>query len=159
MRHEVIQALLIARVTPDQDEAGKAVEHAVDLASSTGMLQTVASDGREVMEIIERAAWRVPGDWLDRLRLAAAHGRTPASATSQGFPEALTDRERDVLRLLPSRLTLNEIAKELYVSVNTLKFHLRVIYRKLNVKSRDEAAAVRAFVDTGSPRTDRLSWR
>ena len=47
-----------------------------------------------------------------------------------------------MLRLLPSRLTLNEIAKELYVSVNTLKFHLRVIYRKLNVKSRDEAAAV-----------------
>ena len=61
---------------------------------------------------------------------------------------------------LPSRLTLNEIAKELYVSVNTLKFHLRVISRKLNVKSRDEAAAVRAVsFDTGSPRTDRLSWR
>ena len=142
VRHEVIQALLIARATPDQDEAGKAVELAVELASSTGMLQTVASDGREVMEIIERAAWRVSADWLDRLRLAAAHGRIPASATPQGFPGELTDRERDVLRLLPSRLTLNEIAKELYVSVNTLKFHLRVIYRKLNVKSRDEAAAV-----------------
>ena len=54
----------------------------------------------------------------------------------------LTERERDVLRLLPSRLTLGEIASELYVSVNTIKFHLRVIYRKLGVNSRKEAAAV-----------------
>ena len=55
--------------------------------------------------------------------------------------EPLTDRERDVLRFLPSRLTVREIADELYVSVNTLKFHLKVIYRKLGVTSRAEAAA------------------
>ncbi len=69
-------------------------------------------------------------------------GRIPAIAVAQGFSESLTERERDVLRLLPSRLTLGEIAKELYVSVNTLKFHLRVIYRKLEVNSRDEAADI-----------------
>ena len=94
------------------------------------------------MELVERAAWRVSCEWLDRVRLAAAHERLPEAATSQDFSEALTDRERDVLRLLPSRLTLNEIAKELYVSVNTLKFHLRVIYRKLDINSREEAAAI-----------------
>jgi len=44
-----------------------------------------------------------------------------------------------VLRLLPSRLTLREIADELYVSLNTLKFHLRIIYRKLGVNSRTDA--------------------
>ena len=53
--------------------------------------------------------------------------------------EELTSRERDVMRLLPSRLTLREIASELFVSQNTLKFHLRVIYRKLGVNSRAEA--------------------
>ncbi len=47
-----------------------------------------------------------------------------------------------MLRLLPTRLTFGEIAKELYVSVNTVKFHIRVIYRKLGVNSREEAAAV-----------------
>ena len=56
--------------------------------------------------------------------------------------EPLTGRERDVLRFLPSRLTVREIAEELYISVNTLKFHLRVIYRKLGVNSRAEAADV-----------------
>ena len=44
--------------------------------------------------------------------------------------------------MLPSRLTLREIAGELFISVNTLKFHLRVIYRKLGVGSRTEAAEV-----------------
>jgi LuxR family maltose regulon positive regulatory protein len=44
--------------------------------------------------------------------------------------------------LLPSRLTLREVASQLYVSQNTLKFHLRAIYRKLGVDSR--ATAVRA---------------
>ena len=43
------------------------------------------------------------------------------------------------MRLLPTRLTLREIASELFVSQNTLKFHLRVIYRKLGVNSRAEA--------------------
>jgi LuxR family transcriptional regulator, maltose regulon positive regulatory protein len=142
LRHEVVQALLTARAATNPDEAMQTLTDAVELASSHGLLQTVASDGRELIELIERAAWRVSDDWLDRLRLAAAQGRIPHSATSHGFGEALTDRERDVLRLLPSRLTLNEIAKELYVSVNTLKFHLRVIYRKLDVKSREEAATI-----------------
>jgi len=47
-----------------------------------------------------------------------------------------------VVRFLPSRLTLQEIANELYISMNTLKFHLKVIYRKLGVSSRAEAAEV-----------------
>jgi LuxR family maltose regulon positive regulatory protein len=44
--------------------------------------------------------------------------------------------------MLPSRLTFREIAAELFISVNTLKFHLRVIYRKLGVGSRAEATEV-----------------
>jgi LuxR family maltose regulon positive regulatory protein len=56
--------------------------------------------------------------------------------------ERLTERELEVLRILPSRLTLKEIAGELSISVNTLKFHLRVIYRKLGVGSRGEASVL-----------------
>ena len=67
--------------------------------------------------------------------------RDGRSEQSAGI-EPLTERERDVLRFLPSRLTLQEIANELYISMNTLKFHLKVIYRKLGVSSRAEAAEV-----------------
>jgi len=101
-------------------------------------LQTVASEGADILELVERAAWRVPGPWLERLRRTAAssslHVRVPK------LIDPLTERERDVLRFLPSRLTIREIADELFVSVNTLKFHLKVIYRKLGVSSRAEAA-------------------
>ncbi|MEA2000306.1 MAG: LuxR C-terminal-related transcriptional regulator [Actinomycetota bacterium] len=54
--------------------------------------------------------------------------------------EPLTDRERDVLRLLSSDLSLREIATELYVSHNTVKGHTKSVYRKLGVTSR--AAAI-----------------
>ena len=75
---------------------------------------------------------------MDRLRRALPP-ELAGQVAAPGCVEELTSRERDVMRLLPSRLTLREIAAELFVSQNTLKFHLRVIYRKLGVNSRAEA--------------------
>ena len=54
----------------DREAAAKSVATAVDLAAENGMLQTVAADGEAVLELIELAAWRVPGAWMDRLRRA-----------------------------------------------------------------------------------------
>ena len=53
----------------------------------------------------------------------------------------LRRRELEILRYLPSRMKTVEIAQTVYVSRNTLKTHLRNIYRKLDVTNRDEAAA------------------
>jgi LuxR family transcriptional regulator, maltose regulon positive regulatory protein len=66
--------------------------------------------------------------------------RLDANAQAQ-LIEPLTDRELTVLEYLPGRLRNQEIADEIYVSVNTLKSHLRNIYRKLDVADRDEAVA------------------
>ncbi len=55
--------------------------------------------------------------------------------------ESLSARERDVLRQLAQMMTTEEIADELYVSVNTVKTHLKSVYRKLAVTRR--SAAVR----------------
>lgn len=51
----------------------------------------------------------------------------------------LTERELEVLRQLPAPLSQRELAASLYVSSNTLKVHLRRIYRKLGVTSREDA--------------------
>jgi LuxR family transcriptional regulator, maltose regulon positive regulatory protein len=53
--------------------------------------------------------------------------------------EPLSEREMSVLRYLPSRLSNREIGDELYVSLNTVKSHLKTIYRKLEVERRDDA--------------------
>jgi ATP/maltotriose-dependent transcriptional regulator MalT len=142
VRHEVVLALLKSRAVSDRDEAMKYASTAVETASGVGLLQTVASEGSEVTELVEHAAWRAPAEWLDRLRRSTAEACARGAPTDATLVEPLTARERDVLRFLPSRLTVREIADELFVSVNTVKFHLRVIYRKLGVTSRAEAAEV-----------------
>ena len=55
--------------------------------------------------------------------------------------EILTDRERDVLELLPTLRSSGDIAADLTVSVNTVKTHQRAIYQKLGVENRREAVA------------------
>jgi LuxR family maltose regulon positive regulatory protein len=85
-----------------------------------------------------------PGDGLARLtqtektlRLRSTRDRDVESAPYW----ELSERELEVLRLLPSRLSQREIAAELYVSFNTIRTHVSVIFRKLGVTSRAEAVA------------------
>jgi LuxR family maltose regulon positive regulatory protein len=85
-----------------------------------------------------------PGDGPSRLAraektLRLRAGRDRGSADAPYWE--LSERELDVLRLLPSRLSQREIAAELYVSFNTIRTHTRVIFRKLGVTSRAEAVA------------------
>jgi len=54
----------------------------------------------------------------------------------------LTTRELDVLRYLPTRLSNIDIGARLRISQNTVKTHLKDIYRKLRVSSRNEAVVV-----------------
>jgi LuxR family maltose regulon positive regulatory protein len=83
-------------------------------------------------------ASRDPGpvvtSWLVAQRRQA--GADTAGADGQ---EALTERELDILRLLPGASSQRQLAGLLFVTPNTLKTHLRAIYRKLGVQSRSEA--------------------
>jgi LuxR family transcriptional regulator, maltose regulon positive regulatory protein len=65
----------------------------------------------------------------------------PRVAEDLDLIEPLTNRERSVLLLLPTMMSNNEIADELCVSVNTVKVHLKSLYRKVGVSSRREAVA------------------
>jgi LuxR family transcriptional regulator, maltose regulon positive regulatory protein len=72
----------------------------------------------------------------------AQHGPTDAAMISEAADlpgEPLTRSETRVLRYLPTHLSAREIAGELYLSVNTIKTHLRHLYRKLGAHSRHEA--------------------
>jgi len=60
-------------------------------------------------------------------------------ASAQPLLEPLSEREVTVLRFLPTMLSNNEIASEMFVSVNTVKTHLKHVYRKLDVTNRRDA--------------------
>jgi LuxR family maltose regulon positive regulatory protein len=73
------------------------------------------------------------------LHLAQIREQRPGATTG----EALSTRELAVLRLLPTGLSQREIGERLFVSMNTVKTHLRNVYRKLDAPTRD-AAVTRA---------------
>jgi LuxR family maltose regulon positive regulatory protein len=62
-------------------------------------------------------------------------------AASHHTVAGLSERELEIVRYLPTALASDEIAAQLYISLNTLKTHLRTIYRKLGVHARSEAIA------------------
>ncbi len=103
---------------------------------------------REARQIIEARGAR--GRVMD-LVVAAEHKlalRSPSQRTDGTVRvEPLTDRERDVLRLLSSDLSLREIGTELYVSHNTVKGYTKSVYRKLGVTSRAAAIEVGDALD------------
>ena len=85
---------------------------------------------------LERAALDVLEHELIPL---AATGDAPLRKVGQPPPEPLTPREMDVLRLLMAGLTNAEIARELFISLATVKVHIRRIYGKFNVNNRAQA--------------------
>ena len=66
-------------------------------------------------------------------------GSQPIPSPSQALIEPLSQRELEVLRLLTTHLSRIEIADQLTVSPNTIRFHLKNIYQKLGVHSRSDA--------------------
>ena len=75
--------------------------------------------------------------WCSLRRMSGQHDRPPAAPAS--LVEALTEREQVVLRYLASTLSNAEIAAQLYLSVNTVKTHQRMVYRKLGADGRRDA--------------------
>ncbi|MDQ3741068.1 MAG: LuxR C-terminal-related transcriptional regulator, partial [Actinomycetota bacterium] len=69
--------------------------------------------------------------------LAHLAGAAPAAAGAPAEP--LSERELAVLRFLPTNLSAAEIGGELFLSVHTVKTHMRKLYAKLDVHTRAEA--------------------
>ena len=123
-RVELAAALLTAakasRICPDPQ--GPGVDPGALVGEARGILRHCADPGPLVTT------------WLTGEQRAAA-----ARTRQEGLTEPLTERELAILRLLPAPSSLRELASELFVTPNTLKTHLRAIYRKLGAESREEA--------------------
>ncbi len=157
--HGIAPAVAIRAATaPSGATATADAEHAVVLAhratTRLGLVfvLTLAGDvllregvdrGRELLDeahqMIKKCA--DPGITLPLLERAAARHWIPRSrpAPTVGQVEQLSQREIAVLRYLPSTLSLPDIARELYVSPNTVKTQCNAIYRKLAVTNRKAA--------------------
>ncbi len=119
--------------------ARRAVARAVADAASTGVLRPLVTAPPDIGALLGEPAHSP--DRAELLREVRAL-RATRDRTLPGTP--LTDRERDVLELLPTVLSLEEIADTLAVSLNTVRSHVRSLHGKLGVSSRAEAVQAAA---------------
>ena len=131
---------LAADVEADHERASASLEQALDRAESNGYRRPFLELGAPMLPLLHRQLRRGTAhrslieDLLRELEQPRANGRPRALLV-----ERLSDREAVVLRFLPTMMSNHEIASELFVSVNTVKTHLKSIYRKLDVIDRRDA--------------------
>jgi LuxR family maltose regulon positive regulatory protein len=111
------------------------------LAEPEGYVRFFVDEGPPMAHLLQAAMKRGIALIYVRQLLAAFGKAEERSPANQDLIEPLSERERDVLRLLRGDLSGPEIARELAVSVNTLHTHTKNIYSKLGVDTR--RAAVR----------------
>jgi LuxR family transcriptional regulator, maltose regulon positive regulatory protein len=115
--------------------ARRDLHETLDLVAASGIRAPLLDHGRLLVDLLQREASgpdhhvALAVELLDRLRHAPA---------GPGV-ESLTDRETAVLRFLPTLMSNAQIADGMNLSVNTVKSHLKAVYRKLGVDGRREA--------------------
>jgi LuxR family transcriptional regulator, maltose regulon positive regulatory protein len=128
------------------------LDRAVTLAEPEGYVRVFADEGPPMVALLKAVAKQgIARNYVRRL-LAAASGAEHDSPTEQALIEPLSERELDVLRLLGTELDGPAIARELMVSLNTMRTHTKNIYAKLAVTNR-RAAVRRAAELSLLPRT------
>ncbi|HEV2252128.1 MAG TPA: LuxR C-terminal-related transcriptional regulator [Streptosporangiaceae bacterium] len=140
----VVHAFLLDAIA--HDAAGDAVaarrvlERALDLAKPEGLLYPFLVDPAPDLLERHRRSGTAHSVLIAEI-VNVLSGRKPGSRPDepQGLREPLSSAEARVLRYLPTKLSAPEIADQLYLSVNTVKTHMRHLYDKLGVHRRHEA--------------------
>ena len=148
----LVEAFLLEAIARDAlgdpAAAGRAVERALDLAEpdgallwfllhpAPGLLERQARQRTAHAALIAEILGLLAGNQAGPRRGA------PPPAAPRPPIEPLSSSELRVLRYLPTNLTGPEIAGELYVSVNTVKFHMRSLYAKLGTHHRADTVAL-----------------
>ena len=147
----VLEVLLLRalalQVQSDLAEALAALVRALVLAEPEGFIRLFLDEGAPMVALLRQARKHTiaPGGYVATLLEVsgekAATTLDPMSLRSSPLLEALTGREREVLRLLMDGASNREIARHLVLSVNTVKKHVLNICGKLGVQSRTQAIA------------------
>ena len=146
----VLQALA-RQARGDVPAALASLRRALTLAEPEGYVRIFADEGPPMASLLRAAAKQgIARNYVRRL-LAAVSTTEDGTPVSQGLIEPLSERELDVLRLLGTDLGGPEIARELIVSLNTVRTHTKNIYAKLGVNNR--RAAVRRARELDLSRT------
>jgi LuxR family maltose regulon positive regulatory protein len=145
----VLQALA-HQLRRDIPAASGALDRALTLAEPEGYVRVFIDAGAPLTALLRAAAKQGTTRAYARRLLAGMSEPGAGRPAAQALIDPLSDRELDVLRLLGTELDGPAIARELMVSLNTVRTHTKNIYAKLAVTNR--RAAVRRAAELGLPR-------
>jgi len=141
----ILSLLTLAYLKQKEDNKAMSVlKEALDLAYPGGWIWPFIELGSPMLDLLGKLKKQVMNteliNYIDQI-LAAFPSPEATAAKSQptDLIDPLTERELQVLKLLATALTTDEIADELVVSVNTVRMHTKNIYSKLGAHSRIEA--------------------
>jgi LuxR family maltose regulon positive regulatory protein len=147
---EILQARVL-HAMGDTAASLTALRRALDLGQPQDLMRIFLTEGEGVIHLLQaiRSEGDSPerNDYIDRMLHKIGLPALERPAPTQDLLEPLSPRELEVLRLLPTKLTAEELADELIISVNTVRSHLKSIYAKLGVHSRHEAVVRAAELD------------
>jgi LuxR family maltose regulon positive regulatory protein len=130
----------------DLDRALDALKRALSLAEPRGYVGIFAGEGEPMRVLLREAVKRgvvrdIAVEYVnDLLAALGVKEREAFTAPSPAvLAEPLSERELEVLQLLNTHLSSTEIAEQLCISANTVRYHIKNIYGKLDVHSRSDA--------------------
>jgi LuxR family maltose regulon positive regulatory protein len=133
------------KLSGDRQNALRSLIEAMEYAADEDLLIFFLFDLNYTIDLLEEVykiqaagKTKIPKEFIDKLR-----GAIEKKKSRQKIQQKLelTDRESDTLKLIAENMMNQEIADKLFVSVNTVKTHLKNIYLKLGVDSRANAVA------------------
>jgi LuxR family maltose regulon positive regulatory protein len=140
-----------------KERAVSTLAGALALAEPEGYVRTFVDEGTPMGDLLSAtldarrsgrldAAERISVSYLARL-LASVAQEAMVPAADKRLPEPLSERELEVLALISAGKSNKEIARELFLSMSTVKTHINRLYRKLGARSRTEALSRASMLD------------
>ena len=116
---------------------------AVGLAEPDGIVTPFAENMKELEPLLQQMKKSGNGDWLEKVyQLGRRYLNTLEAAKRPNGLKRLTARENEILALLDEGLSQQEIADNLYLSLNTVRRHLQNTYRKLGATNKTLALKI-----------------
>ncbi len=119
----------------------QAMRNALEIGARVGAKETFLRQNASILNLIIRIAGEKPTVYLEDLASKITTRLKSRSENLVGLTSALTKRELEILRHLATGNPISAIAKTLHISHNTMKTHLKNVYRKIGASGRDEAVA------------------
>ncbi|UCF96866.1 MAG: tetratricopeptide repeat protein [Spirochaetaceae bacterium] len=137
----VLQSLAASK-QGDNEQSLQSLEEALIIAEPEGFLRLFLDEGEPMAQLLYQAANKgLRREYVGRLLAAFPPSRESQVGISEHLIEALSQREIEVLQLLAKGSSNKEVARQLFISLPTVKWHTSNIYGKLGVQNRTQAVA------------------